>query len=104
MIGSVKSNTGHLLTGAGAVGLLKTVLALEHGVLPPTANFERPGDNVDLADSPFRVLQQAEPWPSPSGHPRRAAVSGFGFGGTNAHVLMGRGRGTVARGSFGAGP
>ena len=88
VIGSVKSNTGHLLTGAGAVGLLKTVLALEHGVLPPTANFERPGDNVDLADSPFRVLQQAEPWPSPSGHPRRAAVSGFGFGGTNAHVLM----------------
>ena len=88
VIGSVKSNTGHLLTGAGAVGLLKTVLALEHGVLPPTANFEQPGDNVELADSPFRVLQRAEPWPSPSGHPRRAAVSGFGFGGTNAHVLI----------------
>ena len=88
VIGSVKSNTGHLLTGAGAVGLLKTVLALEHAVLPPTANFEHPGDNVALADSPFRVLQRAEPWPAPSGHPRRAAVSGFGFGGTNAHVLM----------------
>ena len=88
VIGSVKSNTGHLLTGAGAVGLLKTVLALEHGVLPPTANFERSGDNLDLADSPFRVLQRAESWPAPSGHPRRAAVSGFGFGGTNAHVLL----------------
>jgi acyl transferase domain-containing protein/3-hydroxymyristoyl/3-hydroxydecanoyl-(acyl carrier protein) dehydratase len=88
VIGSVKSNTGHLLTGAGAVGLLKTVLALEHGVLPPTANFEQPGDNVDLDGGPFRVLQRAEPWPSPTGHARRAAVSGFGFGGTNAHVLM----------------
>ncbi len=88
VIGSVKSNTGHLLTGAGAVGMLKTVLALEHGVLPPTANFEQAGDNVELAGSPFRVLQRAEPWPSPSGHPRRAAVSGFGFGGTNAHVLL----------------
>ena len=88
VIGSVKSNTGHLLTGAGAVGLIKTVLALEHGVLPPTANFEQPGDNVELDHSPFRVLQRAEPWPSPSGHPRRAAVSGFGFGGTNAHLLI----------------
>ncbi|MBW2453374.1 MAG: acyltransferase domain-containing protein [Deltaproteobacteria bacterium] len=88
VIGSVKSNTGHLLTGAGAVGLLKTVLALEHGVLPPTANFEKPGGSVELDHSPFRVLQRPEPWPSPSGHPRRAAVSGFGFGGTNAHLLI----------------
>jgi len=88
VIGSAKSNTGHLLTGAGAVGLLKTVLAMEHEVLPPTANFEEAGDSVDLAESPFRVLQKAEPWEAPKGHARRAAVSGFGFGGTNAHVLL----------------
>ena len=88
VIGSAKSNTGHLLTGAGAVGLLKTVLAMERHTLPPTANFEEPGDNVDLGRSPFRVLSQAEPWEVPSDCPRRAAVSGFGFGGTNAHVLL----------------
>ena len=88
VIGSAKSNTGHLLTGAGAVGLLKTVLAMENRVLPPTANFEEPGDKIDLGGSPFRVLAAAEEWGSPSDHPRRAAVSGFGFGGTNAHVLL----------------
>ena len=88
VIGSAKSNTGHLLTGAGAVGLLKTVLAMENRVLPPTANFEEPGDKIDLDGSPFRVLATADPWKSPSDHPRRAAVSGFGFGGTNAHVLL----------------
>ena len=88
VIGSAKSNTGHLLTGAGAVGLLKTVLAMEHETLPPTANFEAAGDKVDLEQSPFRVLEEAEPWERPKNHPRRAAVSGFGFGGTNAHVLL----------------
>ena len=88
VIGSAKSNIGHLLTGAGAVGLLKTVLAMENRVLPPTANFEEPRDNIDLDGSPFRVLAAAVPWRSPSDHPRRAAVSGFGFGGTNAHVLL----------------
>jgi len=88
VIGSAKSNTGHLLTGAGAVGLLKAVLAMENRVLPPTANFEESGDKIDLGGSPFRVLATAEEWGSPSDHPRRAAVSGFGFGGTNAHVLL----------------
>ena len=88
VIGSAKSNVGHLLTGAGAVGLLKTVLAMEKRVLPPTANFQEPGDRIDLGGSPFRVLAAADEWRSPSDHPRRAAVSGFGFGGTNAHVLL----------------
>jgi len=88
VIGSAKSNTGHLLTGAGAVGLMKTVLAMEHETLPPTANFEEPGEKIHLEESPFRVLASAEPWRSPADHPRRAAVSGFGFGGTNAHVLL----------------
>ena len=61
---------------------------MENQVPQPTANFEGPGDKIDLDGSPFRVLASAEPWKSPSDHPRRAAVSGFGFGGTNAHVLL----------------
>lgn len=88
VLGSVKSNVGHLLTGAGAAGLIKACLALQHKLLPPTANFERPSAAIDLDDSPFRVLTEAEPWEAPADHPRRVAVSGFGFGGTNAHILL----------------
>ncbi|MDF1563062.1 MAG: beta-ketoacyl synthase N-terminal-like domain-containing protein [Deltaproteobacteria bacterium] len=87
IIGSVKSNVGHLLTGAGAAGMMKALQALEHRTLPPTANFEE--GLADLADSPFEVLRRAEPWAAPiGGGARRAAVSGFGFGGTNAHLLL----------------
>jgi acyl transferase domain-containing protein/3-hydroxymyristoyl/3-hydroxydecanoyl-(acyl carrier protein) dehydratase len=89
VIGSVKSNVGHALTAAGAAGLLKVLLALRERVLPPTANFVRPSPELRLEDSPFRVLTQPEPWPSRyPGTPRRAAISGFGFGGINAHVLI----------------
>jgi acyl transferase domain-containing protein/3-hydroxymyristoyl/3-hydroxydecanoyl-(acyl carrier protein) dehydratase len=89
VIGSVKSNIGHALTAAGAAGLLKVLLALKQRTLPPTANFERPGDRLQLDESPFRVLTHAEPWARRRAHePRRAAVSGFGFGGINCHVLI----------------
>jgi acyl transferase domain-containing protein/3-hydroxymyristoyl/3-hydroxydecanoyl-(acyl carrier protein) dehydratase len=89
VIGSVKSNIGHALTAAGAAGLLKVLLALAHRRLPPTANFAEATAAIGLDDSPFRVLTQAEDWPEPpSGRPRRAALSGFGFGGINAHVLI----------------
>jgi acyl transferase domain-containing protein/3-hydroxymyristoyl/3-hydroxydecanoyl-(acyl carrier protein) dehydratase len=88
-IGSIKANIGHALTAAGAAGLLKVLLALEDRTLPPTANFERPSAESRLDGSPFRVLTRAETWPSrDAGHPRRAAVSGFGFGGINAHILI----------------
>ncbi|MEE2886226.1 MAG: beta-ketoacyl synthase N-terminal-like domain-containing protein, partial [Planctomycetota bacterium] len=87
-IGSVKSNVGHLLTGAGAAGLVKVLLAMREGVLPPTANFETAGDGIELSESPFQVRKTAADWPQRDGNPRRAAVSGFGFGGTNAHVLL----------------
>jgi 3-oxoacyl-(acyl-carrier-protein) synthase/3-hydroxymyristoyl/3-hydroxydecanoyl-(acyl carrier protein) dehydratase len=88
-IGSVKSNIGHLLTAAGAAGLIKTLLAMRHHELPPSANFERPAKIIPLAGSPFRVQTRAEPWPRRDGRtPRRAAVSAFGFGGINAHVLL----------------
>ncbi len=89
VIGSVKSNVGHLLTGAGAAGLIKVLLALKNKSLPATANFEQANSKVDMANSPFRVLRSSEAWEEPAGgRPRRAAVSGFGFGGINAHVLI----------------
>lgn len=88
IIGSVKSNVGHLLTGAGAAGLAKVLLAMEAETLPPTANFEAPADDI-LRNGPFQVLSEGEPWKRRSdGSPRRAAISAFGFGGINAHVLL----------------
>ncbi|HAM36607.1 MAG TPA: type I polyketide synthase [Elusimicrobia bacterium] len=88
-IGSVKSNVGHLLTAAGAAGLMKVLLAMQRQTLPPSANFTRPGARLGLAESPFRVQAQAAPWPARDADtPRRAAVSAFGFGGINAHVLV----------------
>ena len=88
VIGSVKSTVGHLLTGAGAAALTKVLFALREGVLPPTANFEQAAPGLNLDRSPFRVLRQPEPWPRRDGRPRRAAVSAFGFGGVNAHLLI----------------
>ena len=87
VIGSVKSNVGHLLTAAGSAALIKTLLAMKHGLLPPTANFEKPSDKLNLSQSPFTVLKEASPW-HVNNKPRRAAISGFGFGGINAHVLL----------------
>lgn len=89
VLSAVKSNIGHLLTAAGGAGLIKTLLAMRHGTLPPVANFERPADNIPLTDSPFSILQKSRPWPRrATGVPRRAAVNGFGFGGINAHLLI----------------
>ena len=88
VIGSVKSNVGHLLTAAGAAGLAKVLLALEAETLPPTANFER-SRHTALLSGPFDVLREAAPWKRRSPKtPRRAALSAFGFGGINAHVLI----------------
>ncbi|OQY27421.1 MAG: hypothetical protein B6244_10640 [Candidatus Cloacimonetes bacterium 4572_55] len=89
VIGSVKSNVGHLLTGAGAAGLIKTLMAIDRQTLPPTANFSQRVDQLDPSNSPFRVLRKAEEWSLRDEKiPRRAAVSGFGFGGINAHLLI----------------
>jgi len=89
VLGSVKSNIGHLLTAAGAAALIKVLLAMEAGILPPTANFSAPPAKIDLENSPFRVLTGAIPWKRRNdGIPRRAAVSAFGFGGINAHLLV----------------
>ena len=86
-IGSVKSNFGHLSCAAGVAGLIKTVLALEHAAIPPTLHYEAPNPAIDFASSPFYVTTKLEPW-SRNGTPRRAAVSSFGVGGTNAHAVL----------------
>ncbi|MCP4397700.1 MAG: polyketide synthase, partial [bacterium] len=89
VIGGVKSNVGHLLTGAGAAGLMKTVLALKYRTLPPTANFSTPNPKLELEKSPFEILTRSKPWDKRDEQtPRRAAVSAFGFGGINAHLLL----------------
>ena len=89
VVGSIKSNIGHCLTAAGASGLLKVLLAMRHEVLPPTALFAEPSGKLDLPSSPFRILADAEAWPRRDEQtPRRVAISGFGFGGINAHLLI----------------
>lgn len=86
-VGSVKTNIGHLDTAAGVVGLIKGALALKHGEIPPTLNFEKPNPAIDFERSPFVVNSTLTPWPSKSG-PRRAAINSLGVGGTNAHVIL----------------
>lgn len=86
-IGSVKTNIGHLDAAAGIAGLVKTVLALEQGEIPPSLHFAAPNPEIDFAGSPFSVTTRLSPWPAEDG-PRRAGVSSFGLGGTNAHVIL----------------
>lgn len=87
-IGSVKSQIGHTKCAAGAAGLLKAVMALHHKVLPPTVKVERPNPAAAAPEGPFYVNTETRPWVRPAGHPRRAAVSSFGFGGSNFHVTL----------------
>jgi acyl transferase domain-containing protein/acyl carrier protein len=87
-LGSVKSNIGHLKAAAGAAGLLKTVLAVHEGVLPPSINFQRPNPDIDFSSSVFRVNTELQEWERPAGGVRRAGVSAFGFGGTNWHAVL----------------
>jgi acyl transferase domain-containing protein len=87
-IGSVKSNLGHLGVASGVLGLIKACLALHHRVLPPTINFSQPNPSINFETSPFHVITDAADWPVQGGSPNRAAVSSFGMGGTNAHVIL----------------
>jgi PfaB family protein len=88
-LGSIKSNIGHLLTAAGAAGLIKTLMALHHKTLPPSLKFQSASSGSPLHNSPFRVQTESSPWPKRGPRtPRRAAVSAFGFGGINAHILL----------------
>ncbi len=86
-IGSAKSNFGHLSCAAGVTGLIKTVLALENQAIPPTVHYTAPNPAIDLASSPFYVTTHLQRWDR-NGTPRRAGISSFGVGGTNAHVIL----------------
>ncbi|MGW7367806.1 amino acid adenylation domain-containing protein, partial [Streptomyces sp. NPDC054841] len=86
-LGSLKSNIGHLEPAAGLAGLVKVLLALEHGVVPPTVNVSRPNDHIRFEGTPFYLADRPVEWPR-TGGPRRAAVSAFGMGGVNAHVIV----------------
>ncbi|WP_103546088.1 type I polyketide synthase [Streptomyces sp. SM1] len=88
-VGSVKSQIGHTKAAAGAAGLIKVSLALHQKVLPPTINVEQPRKAVDFENSPFFLNTSSQPWVAdPARDRRRAAVSAFGFGGTNFHCLL----------------
>ncbi|MCE0522902.1 MAG: type I polyketide synthase [Methylacidiphilales bacterium] len=86
-LGAVKGNIGHLEVASGVAGLIKTVLVLQHGEIPPTLHFSKPNPRIDFAASPFYVCTKLQPWPA-SEIPRRAGVSSFGVGGANAHVVL----------------
>lgn len=87
IIGSVKSNIGHLDTAAGIIGVIKTALALKHQIIPPTLHYNSPNPELDMNTTPFKVNQTPLPWKSLKGR-RIAGVSSFGIGGTNAHVIL----------------
>ncbi|KYC40471.1 polyketide synthase [Scytonema hofmannii PCC 7110] len=88
-LGSVKSQIGHTKAAAGAASLIKAALALHHKILPPTLNVTQPNPKFKLEESPFYLNTESRPWfQTEPGTPRRAAVSSFGFGGTNYHVVL----------------
>ena len=97
-IGSVKSNFGHLDTAAGVAGLIKTVLALKHKQIFPSLHFEQPNPKIDFANSPFFVNTKLTNWDT-GDLPRRAGISSFGIGGTNAHVVVEEHKGQRCRGA-----
>ncbi|HSE38870.1 MAG TPA: type I polyketide synthase, partial [Blastocatellia bacterium] len=86
-IGSVKTGIGHADTAAGVAGLIKTVLALKNREIPPSLHFQQPNPSIDFENSPFYVNAKLTEWTT-NGVPRRAGISSFGIGGTNAHVIV----------------
>ncbi len=88
LIGSAKSNLGHLEAAAGVAGLIKVVLSLKHGAIPKSLHFETPNPFIPWDRLPIRVVTELTPWPRVEGKDRIAGVSSFGFAGTNAHIVL----------------
>ena len=88
LIGSVKTNIGHLEAAAGVAGVIKTVLAMKRGVIPKHLNYSTPTPAVDWSRLPLKVTAEPTDWPRNGGRPPRAGISGFGWSGTNAHVVL----------------
>ncbi|NMO17500.1 SDR family NAD(P)-dependent oxidoreductase [Pyxidicoccus fallax] len=87
-LSSVKALIGHTGWAAGAASVIKLCKAFEHRLIPPQSNFDRPGAELRALGADFEVSTREQPWPENGAHPRRAATSGFGFGGTNAHLVL----------------
>ncbi len=87
-IGSVKTNMGHALAASGMAGLIKVLLMFRHGKIPASLRCERENGQIDFSGSPFFVCKDLMEWPAMPGRPRRAAISSFGFSGTNAHLVL----------------
>ncbi len=87
-LGSVKSQVGHTKAAAGAAGMFKVVMALHNKVLPPTIKVSKPNPKLEIEKSPFYLNTEARPWIKDAKKPRRAALSSFGFGGSNFHVTV----------------
>ncbi|MCS7482039.1 SDR family NAD(P)-dependent oxidoreductase [Umezawaea endophytica] len=85
-VGTVKANVGHLFEGSGVIGLIKAIAVLRNGMIPPQANFATPNPKLDFSSGPLYVPTTLRPWESDG--PRRAGVSAFGLGGTNAHAVL----------------
>jgi amino acid adenylation domain-containing protein len=87
-LGSVKSNIGHCVTAAGVAGFIKLIFSLKYKTLPPTINYQNLNEHISLENSPFFISDKLRPWEVLENEKRQAAISSFGFSGTNAHIVI----------------